>query len=55
MELGLDISKFWNKDGVASRGNVMMLLYNAYNGGKGTTGKGNVEDILQQIVDILEE
>jgi hypothetical protein len=32
-----------------------MLLYNAYNGGSGTTGNGSVEDILQQLVDILEE
>jgi hypothetical protein len=32
-----------------------MLLYNAYNGGKGTSGNGSVDDILQQVVDILEE
>jgi hypothetical protein len=51
----LDISKFWEKTAAANRGNVMMLLYDAYNGGKGTNGNGSVDDILQQIVDILEE
>jgi hypothetical protein len=58
MELGLDISKFWEKDVAASRGNVMMLLYNAANGASisgGTSGNGSVDNILQQVVDILEE
>jgi hypothetical protein len=54
----LDLSKFWNKDTVATRGNVMLLLYDAYNGGTnttGTNGNGSVEDVLQQLVNILEE
>ena len=41
----------------ATRGNVIMLLYNAIDtgGGKGTNGTSNIDDILQGLLDILEE
>ena len=56
--LGLNLSNFWSKDNATTRGNVMLLLYDAYHrgseSGSSANGSKNVDDILKQLVDLLE-
>jgi hypothetical protein len=56
-QIGLDISKFSVKDNPTTRGNVMMLIYDAVEGtsSSSSSSKDEVEDILQDLLDILEE
>ena len=52
--LWLSLTNFWSKDSATTRENVMLLLYDAYNGGSDSWSK-NINDILQQLVNILDE
>ena len=54
-ELWLELTLFWNKDATTTRGNVIMLLYDAYEGGGyETSGNKELDDILRELLDILE-
>lgn len=56
-ELWLDMSKFWDKDAATTRGNVIMLLYNAKNWGNSSyesSSNTEMDKILQELLDILE-
>lgn len=58
-ELWLDISRFSAKDNPATRGNVMMLVYDAAHGGDSSTwessGDKDFDKILKSLTDILDE